>query len=54
MDLKSVAWLSPPPGKPTRKYRPAKQLPFELREHCGIYLEEQLCESHDKTVTSIH
>ncbi|KAL9078277.1 MAG: hypothetical protein Q9157_002792 [Trypethelium eluteriae] len=27
---------------PATKYGPAKQLPFELREHCGIYLEEQL------------
>jgi hypothetical protein len=24
-------------------YRPAKPLPFELRQHCAIYFEEKLC-----------
>ena len=24
-------------------YRAAKQLPYELREHCLIYFEEELC-----------
>lgn len=24
-------------------YRLAKPLPFELRQHCGIYFEEKLC-----------
>lgn len=24
-------------------YRPVKPLPFELRQHCGIYFEEKLC-----------
>ncbi|EEP80316.1 predicted protein [Uncinocarpus reesii 1704] len=30
---------SEPPGPP---YRPTKPLPFELRQHCGIYFEEHL------------
>ncbi|KMP08694.1 hypothetical protein CIRG_08375 [Coccidioides immitis RMSCC 2394] len=30
-------------ARPSRsKYRPTKQLSFELREHCGVYFEEQL------------
>lgn len=28
---------------PLPLYRPAKPLPFELRQHCGIYFEEKLC-----------
>lgn len=28
---------------PDRKYRDAASLPFELKEHCLIYLEEGLC-----------
>jgi len=28
---------------PVPLYRPAKPLPFELRQHCGIYFEEKLC-----------
>ncbi|WEW60869.1 hypothetical protein PRK78_006357 [Emydomyces testavorans] len=31
------------PKKPTgAKYRPTKPIPFELRQHCGVYFEEQL------------
>lgn len=29
-------------------YRPAKPLPYELREHCLIYFEEELCELCDR------
>ena len=32
---------APPVERP--RYRPAKQIPFELREHCVIYFEEELC-----------
>lgn len=38
-------------------YRPAKSLPFELREHCIIYFEEELCKiwspfsDHEYTLT---
>lgn len=31
------------PAPPLPRYRPAKPLPYELREHCIIYLEEELC-----------
>lgn len=31
------------PGTPEIEYRLAKLIPFELQEHCAIYLEEGLC-----------
>lgn len=37
-----ISTASQPP-KETRSYRAAKLLPFELREHCIVYLEEELC-----------
>ena len=30
-------------GQSKYPYRSVKALPFELREHCVIYFEEQLC-----------
>jgi len=28
---------------PSKIFRSIKQLPFELREHCMVYLQEELC-----------
>lgn len=28
---------------PAPSYHPAKSIPFELLQHCGIFFEEKLC-----------
>ena len=40
--VKSTAASSPAHGSPC-PYRDARRLPHELKEHCQIFLEEQLC-----------
>lgn len=39
---KSTTASTPVKGQPC-PYREARELPHELKEHCQIFLEEQLC-----------
>lgn len=45
MDSKSTA-ASSPVDAPLWTFRDARQLPHELKGHCQIFLEEQLCAYH--------
>lgn len=31
------------PGRKQKSYRPAQPLPYELRQHCVVFLAEELC-----------
>lgn len=42
-DLTNISSPAEEPSRP--RYREARKLPDELREHCKIHLEEKLCRS---------
>jgi hypothetical protein len=42
-NTKSTTASTTPPKTQPCPYRAARELPHELKEHCQIFLEEQLC-----------